>query len=316
MARSKGDTAMQAHALMRMGNLRAEEGDFVRSIEELEQACAIFEQMNHLAGLSTALNALGATYDDVGRWQDAISCYGRSLEISNTIGDVRLSARASNNMALTLVGRGELQRARELLEHSSEQFRRIGSELEVADFTPNLAEVLLLQGYPQQALPIFHESIEIMERLNARLGLPEVLRLAAEASLEIGDFEQATTYAQDAIRVASEIGIAVKHANARRVLGQIAMSQRDFATARAELEQSRTELEQLGNRYELGKVLYWQARLAAMQEAHDEMLAVARAAYEIFDELGAQHDLKLVAQLIPDLERGSEQGEQARQEVR
>ncbi len=294
VAEQTGSIVSQGQALLRMGNVSAEQGEFTQSISALEQACTFFQQANHLTGLNNALNDLGATYRDVGRWEDAMNCYGRSLQISESIGDVLVMARTSNNLALTLVGQGELQRANELYEYSCEQFRRIGSEQGVALTTLNRGEVLLFQEQPQEAMRLLQESIEIMERTNARLDLSEALRLAAEATLELGDTEQATSYANQALDVARELGMATKEAMAQRVLGQIELAKQHITAACEYFQQSHVALEQLGDRYELGKVLYWQARLAHASGTLEQVEPLLAQAEQIFQELDAQRDLNMV----------------------
>lgn len=294
IAEQTGSIVSQAQALRRMGNLWAEQGDFPQSITTLQRACDLFEQAAYLTGLNVALNDLGATYDEFGRWKEAINCYGRSLQISESVGDVKILALTSNNLALTLVGRNELQRASDMYRYSREQFQRIGSEQYVALTTLNLGEVLLLQGKPVEALNLLQESIEIMERTNARLDLSEALRLAAEAMLELSDTKQATLYATRSVDVAHELGMATKEAMAQRVLGQIALAEQDFTPATAYLKQSRIALEQLDNRYELGKVFYWQARLAHASDALEQVEPLLQQAEQIFQELDAQRDLTMV----------------------
>jgi class 3 adenylate cyclase/tetratricopeptide (TPR) repeat protein len=296
------DTFDLAQSLLRMGNLWAEQGDLAQSIPALEQAYELFEQGNHLARLNHALNDLGAAYDDAGRWKEAINCYGRSLQISENIGDVIMLARASNNLALTLLGQGELQRANELYQYSCDQFQLAGSEHGVAITMINRGEVLLLQEKPDEALRLLQECITLLERINARLGLPEALRLAAEAALALDDYAQATHYAEHALATANELGMTMKEAMVRCVLGQIALSQHDIPTATAYLEQSHRELEHLDNAHELGTVIYWQGKLAHASGQQEQALLLLRQAEAMFNKLNAQRDLEKVQALLATIE--------------
>ncbi|MCG8351372.1 MAG: tetratricopeptide repeat protein [Chloroflexales bacterium] len=298
LAERMGNTADQAHALSLMGNLWRDQGEFGSSIPALEQARALFQRLNDATQLGNVLNNLGMVYTQLGRWDDTIKCFEQSLQISENIGDILAMARTSNNLAVVLVGRGELQRAAELYRYSSEQFGRIQSVLGVALTDYNHGEVLLLQGQPQEALPLFEASITTFERIKSRNFLPEVLRLATEATLALGDTNQAQSYAAQSLAVADELGMAVESAVARRVMGQVALKTQDFAAAAEHLEQSRAALEQLDNRYELGKVLFWQAQLAHISRQIEAALPVLRQAETIFVELDAQRDLALVREMM------------------
>ena len=294
LAEQTQSQAEQAQALKLIGNIWSDQGDLSQAIDALDRSRSRYEAINSMGGLCDVLNDLGRVYVAAGRWEETITSYDRSLEISENIGDVLAVARTSNNLAVVLVGRNQLDRAGDLYQLSSAMFGRIGSALGVAVTTHNRGEVLLLQGSPAEALPLFTQSIADFERIKAPSFLPEVLRLAAEATLALGDPAAAHDYAARALSVADELGMVAEAAVARRALGQIALARDDLATARDQLALSRVALEQLDNRYELGKTLYQIARLA--RTCHDDP-ALARArlrAEQIFTELDATRDLDLI----------------------
>ncbi len=292
LATRTGNVADQAHAFLLMGTLGYHQGDAGAGIDNLEQACTLAEQINDIARLSDALNNLGLAYMQVGRWQDTITTFERSLQIGESIGDVQATARVSNNLALVLVGRGELQRASDLYKYSGEQFARIGSVMGVAVTTYNRGEVLLLQDQPHAALELFQESLATFERIKSRNFMPEVLRLAAEATLALNDPDQAADYAARSKELAEELGMAVEAAVAERVQGQIALHTGDLAAAGLRLAHSSAALEQLDNRYELGKARFCQARLAYADNRRQDALRWIEQAVQAFSELDAQRDLE------------------------
>jgi class 3 adenylate cyclase/tetratricopeptide (TPR) repeat protein len=283
--------ADQAYAHLLIGTLRRDQGDFAAGIAAIERARTLFEQINDLNQLSNTLNNLGMVYQQTGRWQQSVESYERSLAISENIGDVLAVARTSNNLAVILVGRNELQRAAEMYKLSSEQFARIGSQLGVAVTTYNRGEVLLLQGRAEAALELFQHSIVLFEQIKVRNFLPEVLRLAAEATLALEQIAAAHEYAARSLALADELGMTVEVAAAHRVQGQIALYRHDLAPAAMLLNQALSELQPLDNRYELGKVLVWLARLARYQDRIDQAREQLAQAERIFQELDAQRDL-------------------------
>jgi class 3 adenylate cyclase/tetratricopeptide (TPR) repeat protein len=296
VAESMGNTIDQAHALLLMGNLWRDRGEFNLSIPALERARTLLDLMKDATRLSEALKNLGEAYWRVGRWQDAIKCYQKSLQISENVGDALGKANTSNNLALVMVGRGELEFATDLYKYSSEQYRRIGSLLGLAIIGYNEAHVLLLQGKPRDALHLLRASIASLENIKARNSLPEALRFAAEAALELDEIKQARTYATRSLSIACELGMVGEEAITRRVMGQIALAKKDFAAARECLEQSRGMLEKLENRYELGKVLFVQARMQEEAGCHDTSVTLLEHAEHIFKGLRARHDLALISQ--------------------
>jgi tetratricopeptide (TPR) repeat protein len=300
LAETLDDKVIQAEALRMMGALLADQGESAESIVVLQQAHLLWNEIDDVNGLNKILNDMGTVYNDMSQLQEAITCYEQSLQISEAIDDAHAIASTSNNLAVVLVKRGALQRANELYEYSRAQYQRIGSLWGIALSTGNRGEVLLLQGTHQEALQLFEESIALMEHINVRNDMPEVLRLAAATTLAMSNYEQAISYADRSLEIASDLGMTLEAAIAQRTLGEIALQRGDLAAAAEHLEQSRVTLEQSDNRYELGKVLLWQARLAHKTGQHQRIIQALQQAQHIFRELDAQPDLLEIEALALD----------------
>lgn len=283
----------QARALKIIGNIASDQGNRTQAVEALNQARALYEQANMLAGLCDVLNDLGRVYTQAGRWAETIAVFEQSMAISEAIGDVLATARTANNLAVVLVGRNELERAGMLYQRAGELFARLGSRLGVAVTNYNRGEVLLNQGHAATALNLFVTAIADLESINARSFLPEVLRLAALAALALEDVAGARAYAQRSLTIAEELGQADDAAIAERVLGEIALAAGDLPTAAELFERSGNTLATLGNRYELGKVRYQQARLELARKQYSTATVARAEALAIFTELDAQRDLAL-----------------------
>lgn len=303
-------TIDQAHALLLMGNIWRDKGAYTQSITALEKARSLLDEMKDASRSSDALNNLGDAYYRIGRWQEAIKCHQKSLQISENIGDVLGMARTSNNLASVMIARGEIELAAELFKYSSEQFRRVGSWLGLAVTGYKQGEVLLHQGRSREALHNFLTSISSLEHINARVDLPDVLRLAAEASLMLNETEHSHTYASRSLAIARELGMAVEEALAHWMLGQIAMHQQAYPDAHELFETSRALLEKLDNPYGLGKVLFWQSKLAYARGHydHDQVIAPLEQAQQIFKKLRAKHDLSLIKEFVSELKSSDQWG--------
>lgn len=294
VAEELGDLQDQAHAYMLLGNLWRDRGELMESISALERARTLLDQIKDARRLGEVLKDLGDVYQSSGRWRDAVKCYHQSLQISENIGDIATMAHASNSLAMVMVQRGELQLASDLYQYSSGQFQRIGSLLGLALVCCNSGEVLLLQGRTREAQHLIRTSISSLERLHARIHLPRALRLAAETALAFANFEQAEEYCAYALSIAEEFGLLAEEGIISRVMGQIALEMEDLQLAENHFARSRALLGPLQNLYELGKVAYWQARLAYLQ-GHEALVdAMLREAEQAFKKLMARHDLEVV----------------------
>lgn len=298
MATEVGSDLDRGNALRLLGVTYADTGDLNASIQALEEAATIWEQLQEdISGKSRILNDLGSVYDQMGRWQEAITCYEQAIEISEAIGDAVGIAYASNNYAYLMVGRNELQRAYDLYIYSAEHFRKTGSLWGEAATEFNRGEVLILQGNPADAMPLFTRSLATFERIGSRNFIPEVLRLAAEASLALENYAAADDYARRSLAEAEALGMPVEKGIAQRVLGQIALAQQHYPPAASMLEQACATLQEADSPYDIGKVYYWQARLHALQGNFAEAHPLLQQAFQTFTELDAQRDLALVQEL-------------------
>lgn len=296
-AEKQSNRGEQARALQALGILYQEQGKYTQGIDVLEHACKQYEQENRLAGLNKVLSDLGFLYEAAGRWQDATASFERSIQISRSIGNVMTMGHAYNNLAILVQNQGNLEQASSLFQQSRQQFERAGSEKGIAFATLNRAEVLLLQHMPTEALVLLEESMGILERINVRIAMPETLRLMSEAYLEYGDVVQAHSCATRALDMAQELGLGMKVATVQRTLGKIALHQHDIAQAGTCFDQSATVLDQQGEQYELGKTLYWQARLAHASGDEAGAASLLARAEKIFTDLHSAYDLALVQEL-------------------
>lgn len=291
----------QAQAYKWLGIVLADQGKLSEGIAAQERSVKLLEQMEHMAGLSTAYNSLGILYQDAGRWQESINCYMRSLQLCETIGDVAGMGRAALNLGLILIDQGNLDRADELCIYAIEKFERIGHNLYLGLVIANRGELMLKKGIPSEALRILLESIDILEGIQARIDQPEILCNAAEAALALDDIAQATDLANRSLQMAQELKLALREAIAQRMLAQIALRQQDLAAANTYLEHSSTALEQLGHQLQLGKTLYWKAKLAQASQKPDQATQWGRQAEQIFHDIDARYDLQLVGTLMDEV---------------
>ncbi len=294
----QGDTADRANVLRLKGVIQSDIGELGASIQALEEARTIWEQLHaDISGKSRILNDLGAVYDQMGRWHEAIACYEQAIEISESIGDVVGIAYAANNIAYLLVGRNELERAYDLYVYSGERFNQIGSAWGVVMTDLNRAEILKLKNQPQAVLEIVHHSLETLERIKSRTFIPETLRLGAEASLALGDYAAAQQYAQQSLQEAESMSMTLEQGIAQRVLGQIAFAQGEYHRADTYFALARATLTEADSPYDVGKVAYWQAQLAATLNQRDVAQQLLHEATQTFIQLDAQRDLERVRAL-------------------
>jgi tetratricopeptide (TPR) repeat protein len=86
--RQLGDVHGVAVALMNLGSVYREQGQWQEAIAAYEQSLQTFRELGDVHGVAQTLTNLGTVYATQGQWQEAIAYYEQSLEISRQLGDV------------------------------------------------------------------------------------------------------------------------------------------------------------------------------------------------------------------------------------
>ena len=220
-----------------------------------ERALPMLEEVGDLVGLATAHNNLGvdAYYD--GRWEEALSAYRRSGELSRRAGDVVSGARATNNEAEILSDQGRVEAAGERFEDALRVFRAARYPFGVAVASSNLARVAARSGRFEDAHPLFEEAQAEFERIGADAFVQETQARIAECFVFEGRYQEATERAAQALadgdREASVLGAALE-----RLRGYAAVQgRRPPDEARHHFERSLEQARKLGADYETALTL-------------------------------------------------------------
>jgi signal transduction histidine kinase len=190
----------------------------------------------YLKGEAESWRLLGNTYEMVGDFGNMLSSYHQSADIAEKIGNRRLAAKATSNIALFEMQDGEYDQAQQLMEqvmaiclsngdsalaeidnsHLSElAFRRhqydqalqyaqralqtaraFRNESDIAGYTDDEAKALAGMGEVRQALELYRQSLAYYTRANDGLEIITTQTLMAQAYLQLKDFRQSLHYAQ------------------------------------------------------------------------------------------------------------------------
>jgi hypothetical protein len=122
-----------------------------------------------------------------------------------------------------------------------------------------------------------------------------------ELAVHTGDLDIAQAHAEEAIRLAKEAEARKELANATMVKGIIATKKSDWSGARDLFSYSQGVFQELGDKYNLGRVhaeqgaMYLERRKGP-KDRHQAQEHLSKA-HAIFTELGAQNDLDKLARL-------------------
>jgi class 3 adenylate cyclase/tetratricopeptide (TPR) repeat protein len=140
-------------------------GDIERDRKNLEQACALAEELGDRRRLTQALYWLGRTHYILADLHGAIKHAQRSLDIADELGDAGLSAPPINLMGRAYWQLADFTRSAQMMERSVEQMRLVSNRSEEATAAGFLSALLGYMGEFEKALSYSDISIKLAQEI-------------------------------------------------------------------------------------------------------------------------------------------------------
>jgi tetratricopeptide (TPR) repeat protein len=121
-----GNRRGQAHMLRGLGQVHIERDDLERATALLEQALALFDDLDDGPGRAYTLTALGYIQRLLGQPSRALAAFGKAQVLLAAARDRRGQAYVLWNFGLTHREQGRFEEARVCLEQARDEFRAIG----------------------------------------------------------------------------------------------------------------------------------------------------------------------------------------------
>lgn len=171
-----------AYVYLSTVSTRAENKEVAR--RQLDRAMALYRTSGDAAGLATALQLKATQLDADGAYEASDRVFEESITLSRESGNRRLEGRGQHDWAVTLLRRGEFERAGGLLNASLEAAQELELVLPVAFNKIMLARLARHAGRLEDARQSLLESLGVLERsglasytIQALNSLGEVLAL-------------------------------------------------------------------------------------------------------------------------------------------
>jgi tetratricopeptide (TPR) repeat protein len=302
-----GDLAPRVEVLRELTTLRPEEdlglsGEQRRTrLRMLEDLLAELERegppkwKRQVADRANQLLMLGLELLRLGRADEAIPRFRRSLDLFREIGDRRGEGNALGNLGIAYRQVGEPRRAIEHFERRLAIAREIGDRRGESNGLGNLGNAYLVLGETRRAIEYYEQQLATAREIRDRLGEGHALGNLGVAYRRMGEAHRAIGYLEQRLAIAREIGDWQGEGNALGNLGaahytlgepQWAIEYHDqhLAMARA-VGDRRGEGSALGN---LGNAYLALGEPQRALECYEKHLAVAR---EIGDRQGQANSL-------------------------
>jgi tetratricopeptide (TPR) repeat protein len=223
LARSAGQDALVAHAMIAEANVLLCGGNFAEATALFERALTTTSDPR-LRGLAT--QNLGSILAQQGRLRAAQRAFAESLGYFQRAGYARGVAIALNNCGRVALDASDIPLATDLLK----QARAAARELENAELTAlvklNQGEAALRSGDADKALELVAQSLGFFASCGNKWREIECLRLIGEINEQHGDYREAQGCYERALAMASELNASIEIRSLNERLAQVAWKQR------------------------------------------------------------------------------------------
>ncbi|MBX7219081.1 MAG: tetratricopeptide repeat protein [Blastocatellia bacterium] len=260
-------------------------------VEPTPDTASVFERK--LMGWS--LNAIGLSYLDIGKIQNSLGFFQKSLNLAHELNDRQLLAASLGNAGLAQKNLGNMQAAVDLLQKSLQVKAEIGDRLGEVNSLVNLGGVFETLGQVEQALGFYHKAMLMARELKLKRQEATAINQIANLYFQIGKTEQSIEFGVVSLELFIEIndrrGMAV-------TMGSLGQRYRKLGEAEKALLFSQKALQifrEIGDRYAEGRelsfqgytnyalkqmsaaVTCWQASLTVAEEVGDRMLIASNS---------------------------------------
>lgn len=201
--RKAGEKRSEAIALLDIGMIYWEAGDFERMLYYADQAQEIYNDDPGIA--LSANNNRGEAYRALQRWADAEKAYGAALANARTLESPMLEMRVLNNVAQVQIEMGKLGKATE----NASLAERLGANAETRDWLPFVygvqAQIAIKQGRDQQGAALLDRLFAGIDLEKTDLSYRELHKVAADFYARLAQPERALRHLQAFQRLDGEV---------------------------------------------------------------------------------------------------------------
>jgi DNA-binding SARP family transcriptional activator/tetratricopeptide (TPR) repeat protein len=289
-ARSLGDHAGQAAALIQLGIIRNLTGDCPRALDDLERAARLYRELGDPLGQANALTQLGDIRGFVDDWPGAVDDLEQALglcqQLGNRLGQANALARLGNIRRYT----GDYPGAIPGLEEALRLYQQLGDRTGQAKMLISLGNAQRVTGDFAGAGRSLEEALRLNGHLDHQLGRANSLSELGELRRLTGDLPAAARYLEQGLQIFQDLGNRMGQANAQVWLGSVRQATGDLAGATQLLEAAVDTFRRIGSQ---GSEAWALNRYAAMISATGDLTHAEnlyREALRLAQETGQSDD--------------------------
>ncbi|MBN2464532.1 tetratricopeptide repeat protein, partial [candidate division WOR-3 bacterium] len=297
--RDTGFTRGVPSALHQLGRVAALQGHEAEALERFQESLKSYEEIGDVACQVYSRQSIGWALQRLGRWEDAIECYYRTMAVAEQHDLPTVRASALNCL-------GELFLERDKTAKAIDIFKMVQEAAESGKAAPHLAREALcnlgLAFHRQRdfagAEQAFRRALDSAETSQDRRTLALVHWSIAELALDQGQLDRCRELAERSAAIAGEIGVPSEEAQASRVLGLLHAARGEDEQAHACFEHAIELLHNLEEGVDLARVRFHYGRYLLGQGEAEQALSCLKAASHTFRRLGVVVEAQAIDRLL------------------
>jgi tetratricopeptide (TPR) repeat protein/transcriptional regulator with XRE-family HTH domain len=221
-ARHAGDRLGEADALVWLGGLQGDTGDYPAAATTLSQAMAIYDETADLIGQSVAHGHLGFLEMLAGDYHASEASHRRSLKLAGIVGSRVGQAHSLSSLGVVQQLMGDHSAAAASLQQALVWFAELGNRTGQASSLNCLGVVQQEIGDYASALASQQQAVALFRDLGSLMGQAYALNDVGLVYQETGDYASAAVCHQQALAWFGDLGYRIGQTEALNRLGEVA----------------------------------------------------------------------------------------------
>lgn len=286
-----------AHCYNAMGIAYKNTGELRKSVHRFAEAIKIQEEIGS-KNLSAPLINLGAVYQDLGEFDEAILNLKKALAIAEADENEQRVAYSLNNLGTVYEKQGNYPLALEHYKQSMYMNEKLGDSLGIINNLYNIGQIYQAQKNQAKALDYYTQSLEINERINRKTGIATLLNSIGTIHKENEDYTVALSHYADALRISKEIGAGSNIPFIQNNIGEVYLALKEYSTAIQYFTEAKQNGVENDSKQAICTAHLGLAKTYVNQKKYTSALSNALKAKEISQESGFLNDQKEAAEIL------------------
>jgi DNA-binding SARP family transcriptional activator len=245
-ARTLGDQASQAGALVQLGIIQNLTGDGPGALDALEQASQLYRALDDVLGQANALAQRGEIRGFVDDYPAAADDLGHALRLYQRLGDRLGQANALSRLGAIRRYTGDYLGAVPLLQRALRLYRQLGHGNGAGAALLSLGDAQRETGDLAGAIQNLEEALRLYAQLDQPLGRANALSGLGELRRLTGDHPGAARYLEQSLRLYQDLGNQLGQANVQVWLASVRRATGDLPGAAGLLEAAISTYHRIG----------------------------------------------------------------------